>query len=252
MAPALQYLQLRKASVMNTKAIIAALAVLGSSTAAMADSHAPRATVSHTVSVQRPIVTRTVTTTVSVQRPVTRPIVTRPVVQPVSVARPVVVDRDRGHGPVVHEHPVIVRPIVEHPIIERPIYQPVVYTQPVVDNCNAAGTYVGPIGALPDSYQNGVRSLTEPTALVGGREIINLGAQVGPIDNLILEANNDATTVSTVQVNFLDGSSQRFDLRETLDVGNPELTLQLGHRDVASLVVFGQSSLGATYQVLAT
>ena len=90
---------------MNTKAIIAMLAVVGSSTAAMADSRfrdhhtttgvKPSVTVARptvdTFSMQRPasrpIYTRPVVNTVSVQRPVERPIYTRPVVRPVSVPR---------------------------------------------------------------------------------------------------------------------------------------------------------------------
>jgi hypothetical protein len=58
--------------------------------------------------------------------------------------------------------------------------------------------------------------------------------------------------VQTVQVNFTDGRTQRFDVNETLHLGNPELTLGLGHRDVASLIVYGSSAPGATYQVLAS
>ena len=284
---------------MNTKAIIAMLAVVGSSTAAMADSRfrdhhtttgvKPSVTVARptvdTFSMQRPasrpIYTRPVVNTVSVQRPVERPIYTRPVVRPVSVPRPVTHDRGRGHGPVVHRHPIVIeqpvyqpiyrpvyqpepvyqpvytQPVYTQPVYTQPVYQPVytqpVYTQPAVDNCNQSGVYVGPIGSVPDDDSYGYRSLTQPSAIQSGREIINLGAQVGPIDTLMLESNaNGETSIRTIQVNFLDGGSERFDVRETLDLSNPTLTLELGHRDVANLVIYGQSQRGATYQVLAT
>ena len=129
---------------MNTKAILATVAVLGSSTAAMADSHA------------RGTVTVTPPTPSRLQRNVARPIMPpadrdhrlraapgdapdhhaacrsarRVGTAPVMTNRNR--DHDRGHGPVVHDpvyRPIVVRPPDFERDRDEPVYQPV-YTAP--------------------------------------------------------------------------------------------------------------------------
>ena len=241
---------------MNTNAILTTLAVLGSSTAAMADNHA------HTT---RPAISPSVVTSrrevVSVPRPtVTRPVVTRPVVNhSVSVSRPVVTqgrdrdrdhdnrgqwagDRERGHGPVVRR-PVVITPPVYQPTYYQPTdYQPTdyqpAYTQPTyVDYVTPAST-------------GGWMNLTASLALSGGQSVIELDGRGGSIDTLMLQANGGATSIDSVQAVFVDGTSEQFAVRTTIDRGNPVLTLDVGHRQVERLIICGQSGYGASYQIL--
>jgi hypothetical protein len=214
-------------------------------------AHSPNLHVGHQPA--RPVV---------VTAPQVRPIVARPVTpvyRPITIHpthRPVVIER--GHGPVVHR-PVVIHPIVREPIATvTPIYQgtvyrPVSYAQPtIVDNCNTeSNAYVGPIGGLPDSYSNGYEALTSPTAMYGGEETIALGAQVGPIDNLVLQANAGTTRIDTVEIQFVDGTTQDLQIGTAINASNPQITLDLGHSEVASLTVFGSSGAGSTYQLLA-
>lgn len=208
-------------------ALIATLAVLGSTTAALAAPTPRHEVVTTTVSVKArtPIVTPSRTT----------------VVRPVVERQPVVVGRrgERGHGPVVHgggwdPRPVVVTPapIITHPIVVAP---PVVYTPP-------APVYSPPI------YQ--------PSTLALGNDIQLYGAQFINIDRtlqkLTLSADRGATDIAAIQITFANGDIKTFNYNEQLDRSNPELTLNLGGRNVDNIVVFGhQASYGAQMDVTA-
>lgn len=208
-------------------ALIATLAVLGSTTAALA------APVRHETVDVRPVVQEQVRTTVTVGTR-TNP---RPVIQ-----QPVVVDRhrgERGHGPVIHQpepRPVVVtRPVITHPIvISQPVYTPPpVYTQPVYS---------------PPIYQPSTLTLANDVQLYGA-QFINIDRS---LQKLTLSADSGTTDIQAIQITFANGDIKTFNYNEMLDRSNPSLTMNLGGRNVDNIVVFGHAqSWGAQLDVTA-
>lgn len=192
-------------------ALIATLAILGSTTAALA-APGPR---HETVDVRPVMKEQPVRTVVVGTRTNPRPVIEQPVVTR---------GREHGHGPVVHQpepRPVIVtRPIV--------VTRPVVYTPPI--------------------YQPSTLNLADDVQLYGA-QFINIDRT---LQKLTLSADRGTTDIQAIQITFANGDVKTFDYNTMLDRGNPQLTVNLGGRNVDNIVVFGHAqSYGAELDVTA-
>lgn len=94
-------------------------------------------------------------------------------------------------------------------------------------------------------------SLTEPTQLQRGRELIPVSPRAGTFTQLRLQATSGETFVAAVKVRFTDGTTQVKELRRTIDAGSPlaELELDRNQRRIAQITVYGDSSDDGAYQI---
>ena len=112
-----------------------------------------------------------------------------------------------------------------------------------------AGTLAGALSAVLD--RAGWTAITEGTRIENGREFINL-ASAGPIRGLILQPLAGSTQISHVSIQFADNTVRVIDLAATLTTRTGQLEIPLdGHVGIHRIVVYGASSPGSAYRLLA-
>lgn len=124
-----------------------------------------------------------------------------------------------------------------------------------------ASVYKGPFPAahqqIDDGYGYGYYrprwiTVTAPTRIDRGRQFISDIPDFGRVTRIRLQHNAGTTAIDKVLVRFADGGEQVINISANLDRWNSALDFRLaGARTIAALVVYGSSSRGAGYQVLA-
>jgi len=110
-------------------------------------------------------------------------------------------------------------------------------------------SYSGAIFSVLD--RSGWTPITEGTRIEKGREFINLG-NAGPIRSLILQQMAGSTQISHVSIEFTDHTVRVVDLATTLTTRKGQVELPLGGRvGIHRIVVYGTSSTGSAYRLLA-
>ena len=169
------------------------------------------------------------------------------------------------------------RPVVIRDHRSQPVQQPVRYEQPVryYDDfrnerlmfpsnnvlTEDASVYKGPFPVANNrahlkynyytSQQPQWISITAPTRIDRGRQFISDIPDFGAVSRMRLLGNAGQTSIEKVLVRFADGGEQVVTINRNLRI-NQSIDFQLnGARKVAALVVYGASSNGAAYQVLA-
>jgi hypothetical protein len=121
-----------------------------------------------------------------------------------------------------------------------------------------ASVYKGPLPAARTGYYgHSYRptswiTVTAPTRIDRGRQFISDLPDFGTVSRVRLVSNAGQTSIEKVLVRFADGGEQVVTLNRSLNRWYQTLDFQLnGARKVASFVVYGSSSNGAAYQILA-
>ena len=217
---------------MNLKALITTLVLAGTSTAALA----------------QPVVSFRGKASFQIG---TRPASVRPSVRDHRTAvRPPVAQPPRAQPPVLYTQPVF--GAQAHEVYDYDRHEPFEpsYTQPINLIVGGDGSsYSGAIFSVLD--RPGWTPITEGTRIEKGREFINLG-NAGPIRSLILQQMAGSTQISHVSIEFTDHTVRVVDLDATLTTRTGQREIPLGGRvGVHRIVVYGASSTGSAYRLLA-
>lgn len=100
--------------------------------------------------------------------------------------------------------------------------------------------------------------LTEATRIDSGREIFNIGADNGWFSQLKLDGLGNArgSSISKVVIRFADATgakAQVVTLNRKLDAAHPSITIDLDgtYRQIASVQVYGSTTLGSAFKIAA-
>lgn len=199
---------------MNIKALITTLAILGSSSAAMA---------------------RPVTFSASAEaswsygyhdRDRSRPVVIRD-------------HRYRGPAPVRYEEPMM------FPNNNRLTQDASVYEGPLATRSHFFTTYYG-----HDRYR--WMSITAPTRIELGRQYVTELPDLGPLSVVRLQNVAGTTNVHKVLIRYKNGQEQLVYLNQRLSRWNPSIDIHLeGHGAVHGFVLYGSTGHGSAYRILA-
>jgi hypothetical protein len=177
-------------------------------------------------------------------------------------------------APVVRDHraravdddcatppPVYTRPVIYQPPIREPFFN---ITNTTVGR--RSSTYIGSLGTVsnvrfnhevtwnrPQSWIN----LTEATRIDSNRELFNLRGEHGLINKLQLKSLGGSSQIKQVAIEMWNAQGRletqvvRFDTQ--LDRRNPSLTIDLdgSFRKVQRIIVYGATSHGGAYEILA-
>lgn len=149
---------------------------------------------------------------------------------------------------------------VQHYPVQQPVYGDVRDERMMYPSNNVltedASVYKGPLPTARYGY-NQYRSstwitVTAPTRIDRGRQFISDLPDFGLVSRVRLVSNAGQTSIEKVLVRFADGGEQVVTLNRSLNRWYQTIDFQLnGARKVASFVVYGSSSNGAAYQILA-
>lgn len=203
---------------MNAKSIFTVLALVGSSTAALA---APAADPCDTP------------TTTTIKTAPGHQVIVAPVVRPIAVGE---YNPSIPHRPVYR--PVDYKPVYRPaPIEYKPVYRPA----PV-----PVSTYHPPI-------KQEVSLGTQNTRWFGNKTFF-VGNYAGRFETLKLESERGRSFIDTVTIKFMDGRVQTVRLDKDLDKGSPCLTIDLAGnfpRAIASVTVRGVNARRSAFELKA-
>src|SRR5690349_18556647 len=111
--------------------------------------------------------------------------------------------------------------------------------------------YAGPKVSLTDRGHARWMVLTEPTRIDGGRELIDVGAQAGRFTAIRLFNNRGSSRIDQVVIELVGGGTQTVRVGRELTSSSPMTVPLNGSCEIARIIVFGSTSAGAAYQVLA-
>ena len=114
-------------------------------------------------------------------------------------------------------------------------------------------TYVGPIGRMPSSGHANI-ALTAPTSIVQGREIFNLGSEVGVVSQLTLQAESGSTYIRDVQLVLGKGDVQVVHVNAWLNGRNPTIAFDVDNRRgraIQQIIINGDSHDGGRFLIRA-
>jgi hypothetical protein len=111
--------------------------------------------------------------------------------------------------------------------------------------------YRGHVGRMPQSGHASI-ALTEPTQILNGREIINVGTDKGVFSQLTLRANGGETYVRSVRLVFDKGDVQSVPLNASLGFRNPTISFDVDNRRgrmIQQIIVTGNSNPRSRYSI---
>jgi hypothetical protein len=160
---------------------------------------------------------------------------------------------DRDHRHYTPPADPVYRPDTRYPVAQIPQPLP---PQPVIAECNNTrvgadtSSYIGTIGASNGRW---FTALTEPTRIDAGREFFTLGADAGRFEALKLQAVRGSSYIQQVAVIFKNGRTQVIKVERALDGRNPTLMIDLdgNQREIGRIVVYGSTAPRSAYQILA-
>jgi hypothetical protein len=185
----------------------------------------------------------------------------------VALASPTLSVRGNASVTVVRDHTGYQLPVADDcnthqraPVIVKPVSWPGYYANPNNTRIGAdSSTYIGAINTLPGPVfirgRGWIRAasfadLTEATRIDSGREFFNLkGMQ---LQKLQLQGLGGSTAIRQVAVEFTDGSTQKVRYDRAISRGGT-LTIDLDGsvRNVKRVIVYGDSSRGSAFKLLA-
>jgi hypothetical protein len=160
---------------------------------------------------------------------------------------------DRRVGRDRDEQPIYTHRYDPATTIVRPRPEPVNDTPDNVKLASDGSYYRGHVGQMPRSGHASI-ALTEPTKILNGREIIDVGTDKGVFSQLTLRANSGETYVRGVRLILGKDDVQWVPLNASLDGRNPAISFDVDNRRgrmIQQIIVIGSSNPRSRYSITA-
>jgi hypothetical protein len=130
-------------------------------------------------------------------------------------------------------------------------YQPPVFVGPSnIKHNSDSSEYIGPIYSMPRWNERAWTKLTDPTRIELTRQIVRVS---GRFDALMLQNVTGSSSIRLVKIRFADGGAdQTIMLNKNLNSYQSSLQLNVQHRPIEYIVVYGTTNFNSSYRVLGT
>ena len=130
-------------------------------------------------------------------------------------------------------------------------FQPPVFAGPSNIKLNSdSSEYIGPIYSMPRWNERAWTKLTDPTRIELTRQIVRVS---GRFDALMLQNVTGSSSIRLVKIRFADGGSdQTIMLNQNLNSYRSTIQLNVQHRPIEYIVVYGTTNFNSSYRVLGT